>query len=301
LNEDIEESWVELRRFSSQNEAQQHALVLVAAGINCQISKIGDSVGLRVAAQDRVYAQSELIAYTRDNRPSSLPTLPQRPAREAIAGTLFYCCVLLLVHGAASRQMFSLDWILAGKAAAGLIVEGEWWRTVTALTLHGDYGHLFSNLVAGAFLGFVLSQILGGGLAWLLILLSGALGNSLNAVIQPAAHTSIGASTAVFGALGILAVIMSRYRATHWKAGLRRWAPLGAGIMLLAFLGIQGERIDVLGHIAGFVAGCLLGAGTVAFGTVAMKQPRKTQFIFAAAALALLIGTWMIALDSGSS
>lgn len=301
MSESAEKSWVEIRRFPTQSEAQQHALVLVAAGINCQIAVHLGSFGLRVDAFDAVPALSELAAYERDNRPLVGPPLPQRPARQALAGALIYCCALLLIHGAASRQMFSYDWLSAGSAVAGLIAENEWWRAFTALTLHADYAHLFSNLVAGVFLGVVLSQILGSGLAWLLIVLAGGIGNVFSAVIQTAGHTAIGASTAVFGALGILAVLMSKYRATFWKKGLRRWAPLAAGVMLLAFLGIQGERIDVGGHIAGFVAGCLLGAGTVALGDAATRQPRNAQIGFAMTALFLFVGTWMIALTGVAS
>ena len=120
-------------------------------------------------------------------------------------------------------------------------IAGEWWRAVTALGLHADLGHIGSNLVAGSLFGFFLAEILGGGLAWLMILAAGAAGNAINALIQPATHTSIGASTAVFGAVGLIAVLALRYRPRRWRRGLRRWAPLAAGIMLLAFLGTEGS------------------------------------------------------------
>jgi len=185
---------------------------------------------------------------------------------------------------------------VAGDADAGLIVDGEWWRALTALTLHGDYAHLFSNLIAGAFLGMVLSQVLGSGLAWLLILLAGGLGNGLSALFQPADHMAIGASTAVFGALGILVVLMTRYQRSLWRRGLRRWAPVAAGVMLLAFVGIEGERIDIGGHIAGFAAGCLIGAVLLAAGEPSTRQEGIVQVACGAAALILLAGAWLIAL-----
>src|SRR5438034_425376 len=62
---------------------------------------------------------------------------------------------------------------------------------------------------------------------------------------------SIGASTAVFGALGALAAFPQHRR--------RAWVPLGAGLALLAFLGTS-KRADLAGHLCGFVAGLLLGA-----------------------------------------
>lgn len=298
MSEDSKHDWVEVGRFGSRADAEQHALVLVAAGIDCETSPGDEGVGLLVTAANVALAHYELAAYRRDNRPSSQPPLRLRPLREGLPAALVYCCALLFVYGAASRQFLSLDWLSVGKAQAGLIVSGEWWRTLTALTLHADYGHLFSNLVAGAFLGLVLSQILGSGLAWLLILLAGGIGNGLNALIQPLDHTAIGASTAVFGALGLLAALMSKYQRSLWRPGLRRWVPIAAGVMLLAFLGIEGERIDVGAHITGFLAGCVLGGILVVIGEPSTKQERLAQYVFATTALVLLSGSWLIALGA---
>jgi membrane associated rhomboid family serine protease len=100
---------------------------------------------------------------------------------------------------------------------------------------------------------------LGWGLAWSGLLLAGALGNVLTAFIRAPDHTSIGASTAVFATVGILAA----YNWSRRRAHINRWAPLGGGVALLAFLGMQGERTDILAHITGFGAGCLFG---LAFG-----------------------------------
>src|SRR4029450_7798933 len=72
-----------------------------------------------------------------------------------------------------------------------------------------------------------------GGLA---ILLGGALWNALNALVQSPEHAAIGASTGIFGALGILSGYMRRSRVVPWRGGLRRWAPLAGGGSLLVFL-----------------------------------------------------------------
>ena len=296
LSEGTENSWVEVGRFRDYAAADQHALVLVAAGIDCQIVADDGVATIRVEAGNAAKAFAELAAYSADNRRLAPVPLNLRPPRAGLAGALIYCCVLLFVYGAAERQIFSSDWLTAGDAHAGLIAGGEWWRALTALTLHGDYGHLFANLIAGVLLGIVLSQILGSGLAWLLILLAGGLGNGLSALFQPADHMAIGASTAVFGALGILAVLMMRYQRSLWRRGLRRWAPVAAGVMLLVFLGMEGERIDVGGHVAGFAAGCLIGAVLLVIGEPSTRQEGIMQVAFGAAALILLAGAWLIAL-----
>jgi membrane associated rhomboid family serine protease len=296
LSEGTEHSWVEVARFRDYDAANQHALVLVAAGIDCQIVADDGPVAIRVEAGNSARAFAELAAYSADNRRLVPVPLNLRPPRGGLAGALIYCCTLLFVYGASERQIFSSNWLAAGDAHAGLIAGGDWWRALTALTLHGDYGHLFSSLIAGVFLGIVLSQILGSGLAWLLILLAGGLGNGLSALFQPADHMAIGASTAVFGALGILVVLMMRYQRSLWRRGLRRWAPIAAGVMLLAFLGIEGERIDIGGHVAGFAAGCLIGAVLLVIGEPSTRQDGIVQVACGAAALILLAGAWLIAL-----
>jgi rhomboid protease GluP len=166
---------------------------------------------------------------------------------------------------------------------------------LTSLGLHADLEHLASNLVFGGFLGLLLAQLLRPGLAWLAILLGGALGNALNALLHPAAHTAVGASTAIFAALGILAALTWRRGTALWRHGLRRWLPLAAGVMLLAYLGFGGERTDIGGDIAGFAAGTALGVGLACAGD-RVPQGASAQWIFGVPALALFALAWLLAL-----
>jgi membrane associated rhomboid family serine protease len=244
--------------------------LLAAVGINCRPVALDGVVTLSVAPVDAVRARQEVASYAQQN---------QRRSR----------------WGASRREAFSQDWWSAGAAQAGLIADGEWWRTLTALGLHADLEHLASNLAFGSFLGLLLVQLLGPGLAWLAILLGGALGNALNALLQPTAHTAVGASTAIFAALGILATLAWRRRLVLWTRGLRRWLPLAAGVMLLAYLGFGGERTDIGGHVAGFAAGTALGVGLACAGD-RVPQAASAQWIFGIAALALFALAWLLAL-----
>ncbi len=292
-----EEVWVEVGHYTNGRAASEHALVLVAAGIDCQMASRGWGVALLVAAWHAEAARQELAAYAEDNRPDPGPPVHRHPVGDGITGVLAYWCVMVFVYVAAGQHLFGADWLTAGEGQAGLTIGGQWWRVVTALGLHADLGHIGSNLVAGSLFGFFLAEILGSGFAWLMILAAGAAGNAINAFVQPASHTSIGASTAIFGAVGLLAVLAIRYRPRRWRRGLRRWAPLAAGIMLLAFLGIEGERIDIGAHIAGFSAGAVIGAAILATG-----QPAPTpwrQAVSAVLALAIFAGAWIVALTHG--
>jgi membrane associated rhomboid family serine protease len=65
--------------------------------------------------------------------------------------------------GAQRRPALSIDWLDAGAANAGRILEGEWWRTITALALHVELGHLMGNLAFGVVISLLVAALLGSG------------------------------------------------------------------------------------------------------------------------------------------
>jgi membrane associated rhomboid family serine protease len=185
-------------------------------------------------------------------------------------------------------------WLEQGAAHASRIVEGELWRTVTALTLHADLRHVGANALAAAFLLAAACGVLGRGVALLLVLLAGALGNGINALVYGEDHVSIGASTAVFGALGLLVGLAVRGRHRRRIRGRRVWAPLGAGLALLAFVGTGEGRVDVWAHLWGFVAGAALALG-LAFSAVDELAGSWQKKLVVIAALTV-VGCWLLAL-----
>jgi MYXO-CTERM domain-containing protein len=163
------------------------------------------------------------------------------------------------------------------------------------LSLHANASHLVANIVIGGLIGLFAGQLLGSGLAWLSILIGGAAGNLLNAWIRQPAHTSIGASTAVFAALGIVAAFAWRQRRDVQTSRLARWAPLVGGIVLLGYVGTGGARTDVLAHVTGFFSGVLLGALYGRLGHRVVLAP-SIQLLLGLGALAVLAFTWTCAL-----
>jgi len=181
----------------------------------------------------------------------------------------------------------------AGSADAGRILSGELWRTVTALTLHADVSHLVANVTAGAFLGTAVCRTLGGGLGALLIVATGIAGNGLNAFLHGPLHVSVGASTAVLGAVGLLSgLAFARTRRTR-RARARSWLPLAAGLALLGMLGSD-PHTDLGAHLCGFVVGVVLGA--IAGWTLSAVPGRGIQRALAATALAVVAASWWCAL-----
>lgn len=224
---------------------------------------------------------------------------PRQAAVGARFGAMGLVLVLVFFAFAQTTYLGSRDWLDAGRLQAGLVRDGEWWRVFTALTLHLDMAHLLGNLVFGVVFGFIASLSLGSGAAWLTILLCGAAGNLLNAWLQPLTHSAVGASTAVFAALGLIAAF--QWRVQMVQAGerwLRRLGPLVAGIALLAFLGVGDERTDVGAHLTGFLCG--LGGGWL-WGDVLRRRgapSMRVQWMMGGAAPTLLALAWWIAFAS---
>lgn len=176
----------------------------------------------------------------------------------------------------------------AGRADSVAIVEGgEWARAVTALMLHGDVVHLVSNLIAGMGFAFCVARFFGAAAAWLLILICGALGNALNAwVYYPEPHHSIGASTAVFAALGLLtgAGVWVAVKEARQSWSMPPWfIPVFGGVTLLGLVGIGDGSlngiVDVAAHISGFFCGLLLGLVGAIFQPVFVAWERHRNWM----------------------
>jgi rhomboid protease GluP len=252
--------FVVIRRCAERRQAELYALVLSARGIESVIVYNGDDFSLLVASMDRDRADEELSAHDAENQGQSIERKRTASAPPNIEIVLAYWAVLLFFFAAARRGALSVEWLMIGEAQAGLIRAGEWWRTVTALFLHVEGSHLLSNLAFGTVFLLLLSQVLGPGMTALAVVAAGAAGNALNALARPDVHTSIGASTAIFAALGLLAALRQNWRRGRISASPRDWLPLASGVMLLALLGFSEGQTDILAHVFGFVSGVCTGA-----------------------------------------
>lgn len=285
---------VAIHRSSGRPACEERAFVLHAVGITSDIAWDGDAWVLWVQAGDHAAAIAQLRRYERENPPRRPPSPPEPLHRGAWLGSAAYAAIVLVVGYCAGRDLLGFDWLAAGAQRAGLIRGGEAWRAITALTLHLDVGHLLSNLGFGTVFGLLAGQLLGPGVAWATVLAAASGANLLNAFIQPASHSSVGASTAVFATLGMLAAYAWRQRASDGGRWAYRWAPLVAGIILLGFTGAGGERTDVLAHLTGFAMGALAGVAHAAW---RCPRGRAAQAVAGLAALLVIAGAWAIALD----
>lgn len=286
----------------SLERVQLLGLVLTARGIPCRFEPAERGWRLMVAPRQWAAAEEELRRFDEENRDWPPAEPPSRPLAHNTLPTLsvlillatFYNLTLLDISLAGHHPV---DWTELGNADAGRIVSGEWWRLVTALTLHADLLHLWSNLAIGGVFVILLCRELGSGLAWSLLLAAGAIGNLLNAWVQSPAHRSLGASTAVFGAVGILAALTL---VRHRHRLRRRWLlPIAAALALLALLGTEGKNTDLAAHLFGFAAGLALGLGTEYLLGRRGPPGRLLNAVLAVASALVVAGAWWAALTCG--
>ena len=283
---------------TSRSEARERALVLKSVGISHVVRHVGGESYLLVEAGDVALARAELDAYEKENAHPPAPIEDLRSVEHANGwvGVLGYAVVLIAVSLADRADLFNMDWFTAGQTRAGWIREGQWWRTVTALTLHAGLPHLVGNIVIGGLFGLFVGKALGPGIAWTGILFAGAMGNLVNAYLEDPRHTSVGASTAVFAALGMFTGSMWHRRRHAAPTSLARWTPLVGGVVLLGYLGTAGVRTDVSAHVAGFASGLILGIVFARLGGTSVST-RGTQLLLGVMSVAVVAFAWAVALN----
>jgi len=282
-----------IRSTARLSEAEEWTLVLTAVGIPSRLQPAAEIWTLFVPDADVVQAREALDAYDVE-RP--VAAVAERPAVTATdtAWTLGLITALLLLgfFAISGPPAAGSRWFARGAAAAGPLLHGEPWRAVTALTLHIDMVHVAGNAVATALLIPLVVQSLGPGVGAWLVLLAGAGGNVLAAAVHEPSHVAVGASTATFGAIGILAALRLRLG----SAGRRWWVVPVATLVLLAMLGM-GRGADVAAHALGLLAGGVLG---LIAGGVRRPLAASLHWILAAAAALAVVGCWHLALTRGA-
>jgi membrane associated rhomboid family serine protease len=284
-------SEIPLRVTRDRKLAEEWELALVAQGLSPSLRWSQEGFVLSVPATEQDRAVAGLAAYEQEN-PRELPA-EESPAAppDLVAGVSVGAILLLFFVISAWRP--ELPWFEHGSADADRILMGELWRTVTALTLHANLAHALSNAIGIALFLGALSSMLGPGLASALVLVAGAGGNLVNALIHGSTHVSVGGSTSVFGAVGMLGGLGLARRGRKNMFTRRAWMPVAATLALLAMLGTGGEHVDVLAHLFGFLFGAISGI-LCAF---VMPHPpgRYIQWACGTAAVAVIIFCWSLA------
>jgi len=199
-----------------------------------------------------------------DNQGQTPPVTPASPQRAqvrmpAITPMVTYILlgftILVYVLQVGSESLVGFDVPAAlGMKVNELIIEGQIWRLITPVFLHGSILHLGFNMYALYILGPGLERFYGHWRFIGLYFLSGFAGNVMSFLFSPA--PALGASSAIFGLLGAQGVFLYQNKGMYGRPAQRALINLVVIAVINLIIGLQ-PGIDNWGHIGGLIAGTL--------------------------------------------
>jgi rhomboid protease GluP len=239
--------------------------VLSAVGLLYRLSRENETWQLHVPAEQAEKAIAEIRTFEQEEAAAGITPPPKPPSPRMIRAahwSAFWCAYVLTLFYLGLGSFDPANPLhIAGAMSRTDILEGQWWRSITALTLHSGLSHLLGNSVFLLFFGQAVMRELGRGIGIAFILTGGIAGNYLAALTASPYQRSVGASTACFAALGIISILQAahvfrRYRT--WSAVWRQtWIPIAGGIALLGLTGTS-PGSDIAAHLFGFLSGACL-------------------------------------------
>jgi membrane associated rhomboid family serine protease len=255
---------------SRKDEILDYSLVLASQGLKHWMEFDGAEWKLTIDGPEARIAQDLIELYRSENR-GYQDAQPERRDLDLLVSPLLFLAVPVACYFLVGLSPWANWWYSRGSADAALILQGQWWRCITAATLHADEMHFLSNLVSGYFILNLLQHRMGVGTVMALATAGAALTNGLVALVSDAPHVSIGYSSVVFCALGLLAAVETLNLPNRSGKGigpgigsLRRLTPLISAFFVAVLVGL-GENADVKAHFYGFAIGAVLGLSSYFF------------------------------------
>ncbi|KND44162.1 MULTISPECIES: rhomboid family intramembrane serine protease [Streptomyces] len=160
------------------------------------------------------------------------------------------------------------------------VAEGQWYRLVTSMFLHGSVTHILFNMLSLWWIGGPLEAALGRARYLTLYFCSGLAGSALTYLLAAPNQPSLGASGAIFGLFGATGVLMRRLRYDM--------RPLIILLVInLIFTFSPMFNIAWEAHVGGLVGGVLIGYAMV-------HAPRERRALIQYGACALVLAAVVI-------
>ena len=192
----------------NQRQAMDWSLVLASQSIPTRLEgDDAETYWLEVSETDAAKAREVLSLFQSENRrwrwQRRIPTTPL----VFHWGSLIWVAVILSLHALTTRNPALYD---AGIMNAASVRNGEWWRPITAVTLHADTAHLTANAMSGfLFLGIAMGYW-SAGIGLLAALLAGVAGNFAGWAVYQETARIVGASGMIMGAIGLASWFVMR-------------------------------------------------------------------------------------------
>jgi len=174
------------------------------------------------------------------------------PITTIILGINLLMAVLLIIAGGFN----TLNLVEFGALVPILVFEeGEYYRIITAMFLHGGFLHLFSNSFVLYYIGAYLERLIGPKRYLLVYMISGIVSSLFVLFFAPEISVTIGASGAIFGVIGgllMLTFLRKNWFTDHAIGTIRQLILINVVITFLV------PNISIPGHMGGLIAGILL-------------------------------------------
>ena len=169
-----------------------------------------------------------------------------------------------------------------------IVADGEWYRIVTSGFLHDGIFHLGFNCFALWIMGRSLEQFL-GRIRFVALYFVSLLGGSVGVLLLEPNALAVGASGAIFGMFGAMAIVQRSIGMSVWASGL------GPILALNLFLTFAVSRISVGGHVGGLIAGGVIGLIYVSLKRANTSNPVAVGSAAAFGALLVMLSLFLAA------
>lgn len=178
--------------------------------------------------------------------------------RPIVTYSLIVVTVIVYALQQISMSMFNgndLLFVYGGKINQ-FIYQGQLWRLITPVLLHGSIYHILFNMYALFILGREVEVAYGHSRFFLLYVMGGFAGNVFSFIFTPG--SSLGSSTAVFGLVAAEAVFFYQNRRLFGNRARGILLNLATIVVINLFIGLTpGSGIDNFGHLGGLLGGAL--------------------------------------------
>ncbi|WP_207494901.1 rhomboid family intramembrane serine protease [Aridibaculum aurantiacum] len=184
------------------------------------------------------------------------------PTRDAYATTalIFICFIvyaLVVLSGSDVMQVYNAKLVEWGGLFRSGVRQGEYWRLLTSVFLHGSIVHLVMNMLSLYLAGLFVEPVIGRARLILFFLLTGLCASAATMAFSDY-ELSVGASGAIFGLYGILvAMVLTGIFPRELKTFMYTLLACTAGISL--FMGFFIPNVNNIAHVGGLVSGIVGG------------------------------------------
>lgn len=179
-----------------------------------------------------------------------LPSSPPRVTYVILGLTIF-----IYLLQSASKLLFGYDLpLMLGAKEGDLIRQGQLWRLITPMLLHGSLLHIGFNMYFLFSLGTGLERRFGHLRFLVLYLLAGFSGNVLSFLFS--SGTSVGSSTSIFGLIAAEGIFLYQNRKLFGAEAKQAMGNVVSVAVINLVIGFSsGGLIDNWGHIGGLLGG----------------------------------------------